>query len=257
MTRPQQLANGTNEAGNDLQKMSFLEHLDELRRRLISILLALIVAFFICWFFAGPIYDFLSQPIRQMLPEGQDKLVFTKLTDPFFLYVKVAFLAAIFLSAPWTLTQFWNFVAPGLYRKEKRYAIPFVFFATSFFIGGAAFGFYIAFPVMAKFFLNLGDRFTPLITIQEYLALLNRTLLGLGLVFQMPVLTFFLAKIGIVTHRFLIRQFKYALLIIFVIAALITPSGDIPTQLVFATPMLLLYGLGIVIAYFVARGDEK
>jgi sec-independent protein translocase protein TatC len=228
------------------QAMGFLDHLDELRRRLIYSAIAIFVGFLACWAFSQQIFLFLSEPILPFLKDGEG-LAFTKLADPFLLYMKVAFLASIFLTSPFVITQGWLFISPGLYKREKRYGIPFIFFSTLFFVGGAAFGYYIAFPRVCGFLLGVGEQFKAIITIREYLGTLNKILLGLGLVFEMPILTFFLARLGILTPKFMIKNLRYAVLIIFIIAAVITPTPDIPTQILFAGPMIVLYLFSILV----------
>ena len=182
----------------------------------------------------------------QFLPEGK-KLAFTSLADPFMMYIKIAFISGLFLASPFIFHQLWLFISPGLYKKEKKYVFPFVFFTTVFFIGGALFGYYSVFPIACEFFLKIGQEFDPIITIDKYYKLIFRILIGIGVVFELPVLSFLLAKIGILTTRFLIKYFKYAVIVIFIIAAIITPTPDIVTQSMFAVPMILLYGISILI----------
>jgi len=237
--------------------MGFLDHLDELRRRLIYSGAAIFVGFIICWIFSDQLFLFLSQPILPFLAEGEG-LAFTKLADPFLLYMKVAFLGSIFLMSPFVITQAWLFISPGLYRHEKRYGLPFIFFSTLFFLGGAAFGYYIAFPRVCGFLLGVGEQFKAIITVREYLSTLNKILLGLGLVFEMPILVFFLARLGLITPGFMVRNLRYAVLIIFIVAAVITPTPDIPTQCLFAVPMLGLYLFSILVALvFQKRRKEE
>ena len=238
------------------RKMAFLEHLDELRKRLFISIIAILIGFLICWFFSKDIYLFLARPVIQFLPPEDKKLAFTSLTDPFFLYMKVAFLAGIFLAAPVVIGQLWLFISPGLYKKEKKYAFPFIIFASLFFIGGGLFGYYVAFPMVCRFLLSWGEPFRPIITIKEYLAMASKILIGLGLVFELPILIFFLARLGLVTPRFLIKNLKYAVLICFILAAIITPTPDVVTQSTFAVPMIALYCLGILIAIVFGKKRE-
>lgn len=238
-----------------LPRMSFLEHLEELRKRILYSIIALIVAFFICWGFAQEIFHYIERPVLQFLPEGE-KLAFTRLTSPFFLYMKVAFLGAIFLAAPFVLWQVWSFISPGLYKKERRLAAPFIIFASLFFIFGGWFGYTYIFPIACKFFIEMGRDFQQVITIDDYFAFASKMILGMGLVFETPIIIFFFARLGLVTPAFLIQKFKYAILIIFVLAAIITPTPDMVTQTALAVPMVLLYLLGIGIAYvFAPRHD--
>ncbi len=233
-------------------EMTFLEHLEDLRKRLFRAIIGLFVAVIPCWVFSAEIYRFLARPVTQFLPEGQ-KLVFTSLTAPFTLYMKVAFLSAGIATSPWIFYQLWKFVAPGLYQKEKKYVIPFVLGTTIFFLGGAAFGYYIAFPFACRFFLNLGSDFAPMITVDTFFNLTIKLLLGIGLVFEMPTLVFFLARMGVVTASWMVKKLKYAILVIFVIAALITPTPDMVNQLILAVPMLALYLISILIALVFGR----
>ncbi len=239
------------------EEMSFLEHLQELRKRLIHIAVYVLIAFLVCWFFAEPIFSFLKIPIMDALPEGSKELHVRHLTEGFLLYMKVAFIAGIFFSSPLILTEVWLFISPGLYKREKRLAIPFIFFSSLFFIGGGVFGYYIAFPRLCNFLLTYAQDFQKIITAREYFSFLSKILLGLGIVFEIPILIFFLARLGIVTHRFLLKKFKYAILIIFIIAAVITPTPDIPTQMIFASPMIGLYLLGILVAWLFGKERKK
>ena len=231
----------------DLPRMTLLDHLDELRRRILYSIIALFVAFLASWYFAPTIFLWLERPILDVLPVGE-KLAFTDLSGPFMLYVKVALLTAIFASSPFLLLQLWMFLRPGLYRKERRLAAPFIIFTTIFFVAGGYFGYRIAFPMVVRFLLGVGQDFKQVVTIDTYFSMMSKILLGLGLVFEMPMLIFFLARLGIVSAGQLIRWFRWAVLLIFVVAAVITPTPDVATQTVFAVPMILLYLLGVVVA---------
>lgn len=228
-------------------KMSFLEHLDELRKRLVHVVLYMSVGFLCCWPLSKPIYNFLALPITVTLPPGS-KLAFTKPTDPFILYMKVAFLAAIFLTLPLTLYEVWKFIAPGLYRKEKRYIVPFLVCSMILFLSGAAFCYYIVLPPTFKFLIELGSSFTPMIMINDYLDMTNRMLLGFGIIFEMPVIAAFLSMFGLVTAGFLWRKFKYAILGIVILAAFLSPTADAFNLLLWTAPMLLLYTASIGVA---------
>jgi len=243
--------------GNKLpDEMTFLEHLEDLRKRIFYSFLALIIAVIPAWFFHKDIYNILARPVTQYLPEG-DKLAFIKLTEPFMLYIKVSLLTAILFTSPFLFLQFWYFVAPGLYRKEKKYVIPFVLFSSFFFILGALFGYFIVFPWACRFFLGMGADFQAVITVGEYFSLAFRVLLGIALVFELPTLVFFLSRMGIITARWMVKNFKYAVLFIFIIAAIITPTPDMVTQSIIAIPMLGLYGLSILIALIFGKKREK
>ncbi|HVN32307.1 MAG TPA: twin-arginine translocase subunit TatC [Thermoanaerobaculaceae bacterium] len=240
------------EAGEELKRMTLLEHLEELRRRLAWSIAAIFVGFLLCWYWAPPIFAWLSVPITQFLPPGE-KLAFTGLVDPFMLYMKVALLAGIFLASPVVLYQLWLFVSPALYRHERRVAIPFLVFTTVFFVGGGYFGYKVAFPMVVHFLLQVGRGFRQVVTINEYFSMASKVILGLGLVFELPVLILLLSRLGVVTHRFLLKYFRYAVLVIFIVAAVITPTPDIPTQCVFALPMIALYLLGVLVAWIFGK----
>jgi len=229
--------------------MSVLAHLDELRSRLIHIAAALVIGLILCYAVSGPILEWLAEP----WPGGLSGLHYRKPTEPFFAYVRVAFLAGIFLTSPYLILQLWLFVSPGLYRHEKRWAVPFILSMSAAFLTGAAFAYYVAWPRMLGFLVAYGSEMQDSVMVSDYLSLMTRILIGLGLVFEMPVLVYILARIGIVTAAFLWHWFRHALVALFILAAAITPSGDIPTLLTFALPMVALYVLGIGIAYVFGR----
>ncbi len=237
-------------------EMTFLEHLEDLRKRLFYSAIVLVGGFFPCWAFREKFFEILSRPVMQYLPPGT-KFSFLTLTAPFMMYLKIAFLASLFFSAPFIFLQIWYFVAPGLYQKEKKYVIPFVLMTTFFFAMGAAFGYFVVFPWACRFFIAMGKDFQAVLTPDQYLGFSMKVLLGIALVFELPTLVFFLAKMGLVTARWMVRNFKYAVLVVFIIAAVITPTPDPVTQSIVAIPMLVLYGLGILIALVVGRGKEK
>ncbi len=242
-------------AAEELPRMTLLQHLEELRRRLVYSVVAVLVAFLACWAFAERIFHFLAVPIYRYLPPGT-KLTFLGITEPFMLYVKVALLAGAFLAAPVVLLQLWGFISPGLYARERRYAAPFVVFGTLFFLGGGAFAYYVAFPFAVQFLLEVGQEFQPMITADRYLGFLMTVILGLGLMFELPIVIVLLAKIGLVTPRFLLRKFRWAVLIIVFVAAIVTPTADIFNLSLFAVPALLLYLLGVAAAFLVT-GPKK
>ncbi len=320
-------------------EMSLLEHLEELRQRLLRCVLAILILLVGCWFFREPIFQFLETPVRQALARAEaagvrtalhpqpyelhpgdrfqyslpeevrvgwrvipagtpvparveqrgeelvivlaepwmtdqglisagtrlpdprraslnptgEKLIVTTVQEAFSLYIRVAFYAAVFLAMPFLLYQLWAFVSPGLYRHERRYVLPFLIMGSAFFVLGAAFGYYIAFPRAADWLLQLGSDFRPLLRASDYFDLILVIMLGLGAVFQIPTITLFLARIGVVTPQMLWRPWRYAILGIFVLAAIISPTGDVPNLLVFALPMIALYFLSIGIAWIVGR----
>ena len=233
-------------------EMTFLEHLEDLRKRLFYSAIAIVGGFIPCWIFSKQLYAVLARPVTQYLPAGT-KLAFTTLTAPFMLYLKTAFMASIFFTSPFIFLQVWYFVAPGLYQKEKKYVVPFVLMTTGFFALGACFGYFVVFPFACRFFLSMGKDFQPVITVDQYFGFSLKVLLGIAATFETPTLVFILAKMGIVTARWMIRNFKYAVLAIFVIAAVITPTPDWVTQSIVAVPMLILYGLSILIALIVGK----
>ena len=220
-------------------RMTFLEHLEDLRKRIFLSFIVIILAVIPAWFFSKDIFEILARPVTQYLPAGET-LAFTALTEPFMLYIKVSFLTAIFATSPFIFLQFWLFTAPGLYQKEKKYAIPFVFLTSFFFILGGLFGYLVVFPWACRFFIGMGADFQPVIT-----------------VFELPTLVFFLSRMGLITSRWMIKNFKYAVLAIFIIAAIITPTPDMITQSIIAGPMLALYGLSILIAFFSEKRRKK
>jgi sec-independent protein translocase protein TatC len=243
-------------------KMSFLEHLDELRKRIVHSAIAIALCVVAGFFWISQIVDFILAPTRQALPSGV-KLIYTQPGEAFSLYVQIALIMGVVLASPFIMYQVWMFIAPGLYSNEKRLAIPFVLFTTLGFMMGAAFNHYIAFPFIMTFFASFN---TPDLSFMPKLAdvfgLYAKMLLGMGIIFQMPTVVLFLAKMKMVTARFLVKNFKYAFLIIFIAAAVITPTGDPTTQAIFAAPMVALYMLSIVIAWIVGpkrlrAGDDE
>ncbi|MGN6182186.1 MAG: twin-arginine translocase subunit TatC [Thermoanaerobaculia bacterium] len=252
-------ATAASSAGSDrdaeLPKMSFLDHLEELRKRLIVAFIAVAVAFLACWAFAERIFAKLQEPLTKFLPEG-DKLAYTRLTAPFFLYMKVAFFAGLFVAAPIVLMQLWLFVAPGLYKRERRMALPFIIFGSLFFIAGGYFGWRFLLPATCSFFVETGKQFKQMVTVDDYFSFASTIILACGLVFETPILIFFLARIGIVTPAFLMQKFKYAVVLAFVIAAVVTPTPDMVTQAALAVPMILLYLIGVAVAYLFGKKHE-
>jgi sec-independent protein translocase protein TatC len=330
-------------------QMSFLEHLDELRGRLIRSFLFVFVAFLVCWFFSDRIYNFLAIPVQRALAEAQrrelpiggltgkevilplnslkegdtgryvfaettkigasvipvgtsvqarvaydaqgrmgvftdeplyagntvipkgvrlpldfsakpdamagidDKLIVTTAMEPFSLYVKVSLYAAICLSVPFLLWQIWAFVAPGLYPHERVYVYPFIALSTISFVIGAAFAYYVIFPPAAKYLLGLGQDFRLLLKADDYFDFIILVMLAMGVVFQMPAITYVLARIGIVTARFLLRVWKTALIVILIAAAVLSPTNDIPNMLLFAAPMIVLYVVSIFVAWIFGK----
>ena len=227
-------------------RMSFLEHLDELRRRIIYSLYAVIAGCAVTFYFA----DRLNLYMQSYFAGYAGKMLATQLTEGFMFELKVAAFAGLILASPFVFHQFWLFVAPGLYAREKKVVVPFVLSATVLFGTGVWFNHRIAFPSMAKFFASFTTDYLQVMpSISIVFSFYTKMALGLGLIFEMPMLVFFLARFGIVTAKFLMQKTKYAILIIFIIAAIVTPSPDFMTQLIFAAPMLVLYALSIGVAW--------
>ncbi len=235
--------------------LSVLEHLEELRQRVFYSLIAIIVIFVVNWFFARDLFKIIARPIVKYLPPGH-RLAFTSLTTPFMVYLKVAFLAALFFASPFVAYQAWKFISPALYPHEKRYVVPFVLFTSLFFLLGGAFGYFVVFPFTCRFFLQLGSDFTPIITIDKYFNLAIEIILGIAIIFELPVVIFILSKLGILSPRFMIKNFKYAVLFAFVAAGVITPTPDAITQTIVAGPFILLYLVGILVSWL-ARSRGK
>src|SRR6185436_5675003 len=232
-------------------RMSFLDHLDELRKRLVNIVLGIVVGIVAGVYWIKDIFDFLLAPTRHALPAGST-LIYTQPGEAFSLYITVSMIAGVVISAPYIMYQVWMFIAPGLYSNEKKFAIPFVLFSTTGFLAGAAFNHYVAFPFIMSFFASFNSidlKFMP--KLDDVFGLYTKMLLGIGIVFQMPTVVYFLARMKLISARFLMKNFKFALLLIFIIAAVITPTGDPMTQAIFAAPMIGLYGISIVVAWIV------
>jgi sec-independent protein translocase protein TatC len=238
-------------------KMSFLEHLDELRRRIINSAIGIAVGVVATFVFHQRIYEFVFEPTRRILPAGSN-LVYNEPGEAFALHIQIALIAGVVVAAPYIMYQVWRFIAPGLYANEKRFAIPFVALSSIGFLLGAAFNHYVAFPFMMAFFASfMSDNLLFLPRLEPVFSLYLKFLIAMGLIFQMPTIVFFLAKMKMITAGFLAKNFKYAILIIFVLAAIVTPSGDPGTQTVFAAPMIALYILSIGIAWLVGPKRSK
>ena len=237
-------------------KMSFLEHLEELRQRLVRSAVALCVGFAACWGFREQIFHFMTAPLREA--GFKDQFIYTSPADALMLYMKMAFFLGIFVALPYLLWEVWGFISPGLYANEKIYVVPFILFGTLFFVIGALFGHYFLFPSAFSFLGEFGGKdmkFMP--KIDEYWSFYSWFLLGLGLVFQIPVVIFVLARLGIVTPRLLLRGWKFAVIGAFVIAAFITPSPDMVNQTMLALPMIGLYVLGVTVAFLFGKPRRK
>ena len=229
--------------------MAISDHLGELRKRLVISAAAWLVAFLGCYSVAERIFEYIAGPVRRALPEGSS-LVFINATEPFFTILKVAALAGLVVAFPVIIWQVWNFVAPGLYIHEKRLAIPFVFCSSACFGAGTYFGFTLVFPMVFSFLVTYGTSvggIHAMLSMGAYLTLATRLLIAFGLVFELPIVIFFLARLGIVDHKWLAKNRKFALLLAFVIGAILTPP-DIFSQVSIALPFIVLYEVGIVVA---------
>jgi sec-independent protein translocase protein TatC len=238
------------EDDGDGARMSFLEHLDELRKRLIYSVYSLLAGCVLAFVFVGRIQDFVFVPLYEAV--GRE-FIFTKGFEPFMLMMKIGALAGLMVASPLVIYQIWLFIAPGLYAHEKRFAVPFVFLCTVFFLTGAAFSHYVAFPWTWAFFKSWESEYlTFLPNIGDAFSIYVKMLLAFGLIFQMPTLVFFLARMQVVTAGFLAKNTKYAVLVIFIIAAVISPGTDVVSQALMAGPMIGLYAISILIAWVVA-----
>ncbi|MBZ5578591.1 MAG: twin-arginine translocase subunit TatC [Acidobacteriia bacterium] len=242
-------------------RMSFLEHLEELRSRLIKMVMGIGVAFVISLTFSDRLWTFVVQPAAQALKAlgYAQNLVITQPMEAFnIIWVKLPIYCALFLASPWILYQVWAFIAPGLYRKERRWAVPFVIFSAGLFILGGVFAYFVAFRFGLTFLLGIGrgNYVVPMVTISEYFDLFINVVLGVALVFELPVLIFFLTLLRIVSPKFLINHSRYAILIIFIAAAIITPTPDVFNLMLFATPMCLLFFVGIFASYLLVLSRE-
>ena len=227
------------------EKQPFTSHLEELRKRLITCFIAVGIGFVASYGFKEQLFQILVRPLKKVMNEG-DKMIFTGLPEAFFTYLKVAFLSGLILAAPVIIYQFWMFVAPGLYEKEKKVMIPIIILSTFFFIGGSMFGYFIVFPWGFKFFLGFAsDLIQALPSMKEYLSLSAKLLLAFGVVFELPLVITFLARLGIVSVDFLKKNRKYALLLFFAGAAMLTPP-DVVTQIMMALPLMVLYEISII-----------
>ncbi|WP_320007826.1 twin-arginine translocase subunit TatC [Maridesulfovibrio sp.] len=237
--------------------MTFLEHLEELRRRFVRIMIACLVGFLACYSFAKPLFSLLMAPLVAVLPPDST-LIFTSLPEGFVTYLKVAAVAGVFVVSPYLFSQIWGFIAPGLYEHERKWMIPLAFLSAFFFVGGALFGYYVVFPFGCEFFMGFADEFIkPMPTLREYLGFSLKLLFAFGLIFELPLFIFFLARMGVVTAEGLRSKRKYAILVCFICSAILTPP-DVMTQTLMACPLIILYEIGIWVAYFFGkRGGRK
>lgn len=235
------------------EKLPITNHLEELRSRLIKCFISVIVGFMASYYFSGQIFDFLAGPMVEVMPKGS-KFIFTSPTEAFFTYMKVGFFTGLVLSAPVIFYQIWKFIMPGLYEKERKFVIPFVLVATFFFFSGAAFGFFLVLPVGFKFFVGFTSaNIVVMPKMDEYLGFVMKFLLGFGCAFELPVIMFFLAKMGIVNAPMLRKNRKYALLIVAIVAAVLTPGPDVASQCMLGVPLYILYEMSIWVTALVGK----
>jgi sec-independent protein translocase protein TatC len=238
--------------------MTLTEHLEDLRWCVLKAILAIVLASGISYFYVDAIFAFVVAPLRQNLQPGQN-LIGTGVTEAFFVEIKVALGAGVLFSSPVIFYQIWRFIAPGLLRRERKWVLPFVLCATFFFVTGAFFCYRFVLPVAFKYFIEQYESLgvSPAIRIGEYFTFFFRMVLAFSATFELPVFTFFLVRVGIWDYRFMLRSFRYALVVIFIIAAMLTPTPDVINQSLLAVPMMLLYVLSIGIAYIWRRPEGQ
>ena len=243
---------------SDENKSPFTEHLGELRDRLVRSFIAVGIGFIIAYFFKEKLFDLLMAPLVTAMGEaGNAKMIFTGLPEAFFTYLKVSLLAGIILSSPVLFYQFWMFVSPGLYRTEKKYLVPIVILSVMFFILGSSFGYFVVFPYGFKFFLGFAtETIQAMPSMKEYLGFASKMLLAFGFVFELPLVLTFMARMGLVSVDFLKKNRKYAILIFFILAAVITPP-DVVTQIMMALPLAVLYEVAIVGARIFGKKPDE
>jgi sec-independent protein translocase protein TatC len=241
---------------NDQEKMPFLTHLEELRKRLIACAIAVGLGFAVCYYFSEGLFQFLMEPLKAAMSKG-DHMVFTGLPEMFVTYLKVALVGGVLLAAPFLFYEMWMFVAPGLYRHEKKMVVPFVVSSTVLFVGGALFGYYIVFPFGFKFFMSFSNEYVKALpSAIEYFSFSLKLLFAFGLVFELPVFIFFLTKLGIVKTDNLKKSRKYAILGAFIVSAILTPP-DVVSQLMMAGPLIVLYEIGVIVSRLAKKKKEQ
>lgn len=258
------MAAADKDAELDDGRMSFLAHLREFRKRLRNAAICFMAAAVGCWFFAKDIYVWLRQPLDQAWRSHEDvlgpitKMKFLSVTEPFWVYMSVSLWSGVFIASPFIFYQLWKFIAPGLYKEERRLGVVFALCSAVFFVCGALFCYYLALEPMFAYLLGYADENTePALTMTGYLDLTRDMMLAFGVIFEMPILIYFLAKIGLVTHKSLWRFNRWFVVIAFVIGAILTPSADVVSQCLMALPMIALYNLSIIVAYFVGRNRDR
>jgi sec-independent protein translocase protein TatC len=238
-------------------KMSFLDHLDELRRRIIYSVVAVLIGLGLALFFVDRLFEFIFLPMQAMLPAGQT-LIYTDPSEAFFLQIKIALMAGLIVASPVVFSQVWLFIAPGLYSHEKKLAIPFIVMSSAFFVAGAAFSHYMVFPIVWKFFVGFTNKyltFTP--RVEPAFSMYLRLVLALGITFQLPTVVLFLARMGMITPRFMIKNFKYAVMIIVLASAVLSPDGGGVGMLAMGGPVIVLYVFSIGLAWVFGKKRQK
>ncbi len=242
------------ENNHSAHEMTLTEHLEELRQRLVRCIIAIVIGFIGSYGFSKQIFNYLMQPLVKVLPP-KSTLIFTSLPEAFFTYLKVSLVAGVFAVSPYIFYQLWKFISPGLYESEKKYLLPIAFFSGVFFIVGAMFGYFVVFPFGFQFFMGFAtELIRPMPTLREYLSFCIKLLFAFGVIFELPLFIFFLARLGMVTSKGLRKKRKYAILIAFVVSAILTPP-DVVTQVLMAGPLILLYEIGVWIAYFFGKKE--
>ncbi len=235
--------------------MPLLAHLSELRTRIFRILIGTFIAFLACYGVSDLIFTELIRPLVDIMPKDT-KLIYTALPEAFFVYLKVSLLAAVVVSSPYIFYQIWAFIAPGLYSHEKKYIIPLALVSALFFISGTAFCYYIVFPFAFSFFISYNTEYVSAMpAIGEYLSFVIKILLAFGLIFEMPIFAFFLTRMGLINAKMMRRVRKYAILVVFIVAAILTPP-DIFSQILMACPMIVLYEISIIVSALVAKKEK-
>ncbi|PKN51649.1 MAG: twin-arginine translocase subunit TatC [Deltaproteobacteria bacterium HGW-Deltaproteobacteria-13] len=251
--------NGNNENSGESEdrKMSLTEHLIELRKSLTNSLIAVGIGFGVCYYYKDFIFSIVTRPLTQALPKNS-YLIYTGLTEAFFTYMKVAFFASLIITSPFILYQIWKFIAPGLLPREKKYVVPFVISSSVLFISGVLFGYFVALPPAFEFFVSFNNQYLQaMLSFKDYLSLFVTFLLGFGISFELPIFIFFLTKLGIVNAAMLSKQRRYAILIIFIVAAILTPSPDALSQVLMAIPLMFLYEVSIFVSRFAQKGKVE
>ena len=226
-------------------------HLRELRRCLVISAVAVGAGFAVCYYYSVEMYAILKQPLVSAMPSGEQYMVFTSVVEPFFLYMKVGFIGGFILASPVILYQIWAFVAPGLKKSERRWFVLLVIGSTVLFVSGAIFAYFVVFPFGFEYLLSFSnDELKPFLSMSEYFSMVTKLLLAFGVTFQTPLVILVLARLGIVTSRQLLSWWRYAVVGILIVAAVLTPTPDIFNMMLMAAPLLLFYLLGILLAYF-------